>query len=641
MVNVLSLAIVEFFCDLIPDLPDILAISSSYVTTIEDLKLHLRRIITLHLLSGCIEKLDPANSTKTTLSKHDDFSFQKIAFDFDRAMTKNCSIRHHGSSSGPTSDSTTSQKENSGIDSTGLSSASGNGETIPVFSQEIGPPCSFACRPIGVPVIIDDKVQPLSSEPILSDTLRDPAGLNDASGGLESLPNFGFCQPRRSSEDEPEDQYSSESFATQDRSENDHRTISAALDHTFQRPRIIDMLTGMGDEHGDAVLGSPNNSSLLTGKSSEDEHFISRVINSRSMNPGSEELASRENRSAANNDYLSHLILAGNYLGVQPTGDRIKQDITQTAPPDLKDGNKRKYCFKLFDDIETPAKSRWTLYRENLDFNCGVYLEEEQADCFNDRADVLSSGFLDDNYSRNKMVDPHSDSIHFLRGQSAYNCRSSFTMPGNFGIDSSLRSESASEFGVGSRSRDAGRPLFCGFPLPNSDSKMGRSNHRPVMGRSKYRPVMGNSTRTEIPHDKFCIPDPQRAAFWRSENTAQMQKFGADQLANRWRTTRGSLHDGSLCQTESESRLRGPSRVGQQEVSWREDVCSHMDEETADCMVFVSWIPKQTRAYNSIEKPRIEMELISRLRESLKISGLNRIILFPPKGAHCKLVFKT
>lgn len=58
-----------------------------------------------------------------------------------------------------------------------------------------------------------------------------------------------------------------------------------------------------------------------------------------------------------------------------------------------------------------------------------------------------------------------------------------------------------------------------------------------------------------------------------------------------------------------------------------------------DRMVYVSWIPKRARAYNSEDKRRMELELKHRLREHLSFVGLTKVLLFPPKGVHCKLIF--
>lgn len=58
-----------------------------------------------------------------------------------------------------------------------------------------------------------------------------------------------------------------------------------------------------------------------------------------------------------------------------------------------------------------------------------------------------------------------------------------------------------------------------------------------------------------------------------------------------------------------------------------------------DRMVYVSWIPKKARAYTAMDKRRMELDLKRRLREDLALTGLTKVLLFPPKGVHCKLIF--
>eukprot|EP00918_Siedleckia_nematoides_P059693 GHVU01130126.1.p1 GENE.GHVU01130126.1~~GHVU01130126.1.p1 ORF type:complete len:1135 (-),score=143.23 GHVU01130126.1:686-4090(-) len=60
-----------------------------------------------------------------------------------------------------------------------------------------------------------------------------------------------------------------------------------------------------------------------------------------------------------------------------------------------------------------------------------------------------------------------------------------------------------------------------------------------------------------------------------------------------------------------------------------------------DRMLYVSWIPKKARAYTTHDKRNMELELKKRLREQLKVSGLTKVLLFPPKGVHCKLIFES
>lgn len=58
-------------------------------------------------------------------------------------------------------------------------------------------------------------------------------------------------------------------------------------------------------------------------------------------------------------------------------------------------------------------------------------------------------------------------------------------------------------------------------------------------------------------------------------------------------------------------------------------------------MVFVSWIPRQVRVQNGFEKRKSELSLKKLLRTELHIDGLSKVLLFPPKGTHCKLVFEN
>lgn len=61
--------------------------------------------------------------------------------------------------------------------------------------------------------------------------------------------------------------------------------------------------------------------------------------------------------------------------------------------------------------------------------------------------------------------------------------------------------------------------------------------------------------------------------------------------------------------------------------------------EDRDRMVYVSWIPKKARAYTSTEKRKMELILKRKLRENLGLRGLTKVLLFPPRGVHCKLIF--
>jgi hypothetical protein len=58
-----------------------------------------------------------------------------------------------------------------------------------------------------------------------------------------------------------------------------------------------------------------------------------------------------------------------------------------------------------------------------------------------------------------------------------------------------------------------------------------------------------------------------------------------------------------------------------------------------DRMIYVSWIPKRARAYTSTEKRKMELLLKRKLREDFRLTGLTKVLLFPPRGVHCKLIF--
>eukprot|EP01054_Gregarina_sp_Poly1_P011331 Gregarina_sp_Poly_1__11330@NODE_94_length_14661_cov_203_748664_g81_i0_p2_GENE_NODE_94_length_14661_cov_203_748664_g81_i0NODE_94_length_14661_cov_203_748664_g81_i0_p2_ORF_typecomplete_len590_score70_69kleA_kleC/PF17383_2/67kleA_kleC/PF17383_2/21_NODE_94_length_14661_cov_203_748664_g81_i01211513884 len=69
----------------------------------------------------------------------------------------------------------------------------------------------------------------------------------------------------------------------------------------------------------------------------------------------------------------------------------------------------------------------------------------------------------------------------------------------------------------------------------------------------------------------------------------------------------------------------------------RKSTSSYNDDH--DRMVYISWIPKQSRAYTTVDRRRMELELKKKLREDLQLEGVTKVLLFPPKGAHCKLIF--
>lgn len=58
-----------------------------------------------------------------------------------------------------------------------------------------------------------------------------------------------------------------------------------------------------------------------------------------------------------------------------------------------------------------------------------------------------------------------------------------------------------------------------------------------------------------------------------------------------------------------------------------------------DRMVYVSWIPRKARAEKASDKRKMELTLKRKLREDLGLAGLTKVLLFPPRGVHCKLIF--
>lgn len=60
-----------------------------------------------------------------------------------------------------------------------------------------------------------------------------------------------------------------------------------------------------------------------------------------------------------------------------------------------------------------------------------------------------------------------------------------------------------------------------------------------------------------------------------------------------------------------------------------------------DRMIFVSWVPRRVRAVCLDDKRRMELGFKRLLRRELHIEGLAKVLLFPPNGTHCKLVFDS
>jgi len=63
--------------------------------------------------------------------------------------------------------------------------------------------------------------------------------------------------------------------------------------------------------------------------------------------------------------------------------------------------------------------------------------------------------------------------------------------------------------------------------------------------------------------------------------------------------------------------------------------------DDSDRMVYVSWIPKKARAFTVADKRKMELDLKKKLREGLMLYGLAKVLLFPPQGVHCKLIFES
>ncbi|PHJ22965.1 hypothetical protein CSUI_003183 [Cystoisospora suis] len=59
------------------------------------------------------------------------------------------------------------------------------------------------------------------------------------------------------------------------------------------------------------------------------------------------------------------------------------------------------------------------------------------------------------------------------------------------------------------------------------------------------------------------------------------------------------------------------------------------------CTVFISWIPRVARADDHRQKELMEKRLKFLLEVGLKVRGIQRVALFPPRGSHCCLIFET
>lgn len=64
-------------------------------------------------------------------------------------------------------------------------------------------------------------------------------------------------------------------------------------------------------------------------------------------------------------------------------------------------------------------------------------------------------------------------------------------------------------------------------------------------------------------------------------------------------------------------------------------------QDAFDRTVFVSWIPRAARAQAVLEKAAAEQKLKAVLAGELGISGIERVLLFPPRGSHCCIAFHS
>ncbi|CBZ55572.1 conserved hypothetical protein [Neospora caninum Liverpool] len=59
------------------------------------------------------------------------------------------------------------------------------------------------------------------------------------------------------------------------------------------------------------------------------------------------------------------------------------------------------------------------------------------------------------------------------------------------------------------------------------------------------------------------------------------------------------------------------------------------------CSVFISWIPRVARAEDHRQKEQMEKRLKLLFEVGLKVRGIVRVALFPPRGSHCCVLFET
>eukprot|EP01070_Trichotokara_eunicae_P006685 Trichotokara_eunicae@DN5094_c0_g1_i2.p1 len=66
-----------------------------------------------------------------------------------------------------------------------------------------------------------------------------------------------------------------------------------------------------------------------------------------------------------------------------------------------------------------------------------------------------------------------------------------------------------------------------------------------------------------------------------------------------------------------------------------------MWRDERDRMIYVSWLPRVARAGERGEKRARELHLKKFITERLGFDGLEKVLLFPPSSAHCKLIFQS
>lgn len=97
------------------------------------------------------------------------------------------------------------------------------------------------------------------------------------------------------------------------------------------------------------------------------------------------------------------------------------------------------------------------------------------------------------------------------------------------------------------------------------------------------------------------------------------------------------VHEGGSSMTTTQPRLRlklnRHGRCGDGPTFWG------MWEDERSRMVYVSWLPRAARAGDRSEKKKCELALKEFITRTLGFSGLQKVLLFPPSSAHCKLLF--